>query len=136
MRPLVPLSAVKLPGRHLLSDVLAASAAGYVAGVSPAAMERAVRAFDGLAHTLEAVGEIGGVRFVNDSKATNVAAARASIECFERDVVVIMGGGSRAGTWPGCVRFSARARARSSPSARRARTCAPSSAARSTCRKP
>ncbi len=97
VQPLVPLSAVKLPGRHLLSDVLAASAAGYVAGVSPVAMERAVRAFDGLAHTLEAVGEIGGVRFVNDSKATNVAAARASIECFERDVVVIMGGRFKGG---------------------------------------
>ena len=97
VRPLLPLSAVKLPGRHLLSDVLAASAAGYVAGVAPAAMEQAVRAFDGLAHTLEPAGEIDGVRFVNDSKATNVAAARASIECFERDVVVILGGRLKGG---------------------------------------
>ncbi len=97
VRPLLPVSAVKLPGRHLLGNVLAASAAGYLAGVAPAAMERAVRRFDGLAHALESVGEIDGVRFVNDSKATNVAAARASIECFERDVVVIMGGRLKGG---------------------------------------
>lgn len=96
-RPLVPLSAVRLPGRHLLGDVLAAAAAGCVAGVSPRAMERAVRAFDGVEHALETVGRIGGVRFVNDSKATNVLAARASIESFERDVVVIMGGRFKGG---------------------------------------
>ena len=96
-RPLVPLSAVKLPGRHLLSDVLAATAAGWVAGVPAAAMERAVRTFEGLEHALEPAGRVRGVRFVNDSKATNVLAARAAIECFERDLVVIVGGRPKGG---------------------------------------
>ena len=96
-RPLLPLSAVRVPGRHLLSDVLAASAAACAAGVSSGAIERAVRAFGGSEHTLEAAGEVGGVRFVNDSKATNVLAARAAIECFERDVVVILGGRFKGG---------------------------------------
>jgi UDP-N-acetylmuramoylalanine--D-glutamate ligase len=96
-QPLMPLSAIRLPGRHLLSDVLAASAVGWVAGVSAASMEHAVRTFEGIEHALEAAGEIGGVRFVNDSKATNVMAARAAIECFERDVVVIMGGRFKGG---------------------------------------
>ena len=96
-RPLLPLSAVQVPGRHLLSDVLAASAAACAAGVSPGAIERAVRAYGGSEHTLEAAGEVGGVRFVNDSKATNVLAARAAIECFERDVVVILGGRLKGG---------------------------------------
>lgn len=96
-RPLMPLSAVRLPGQHLLSDVLAASAVGCVAGVSTAAMERAVGTFEGIEHALESAGEIDGIRFVNDSKATNVAAARAAIECFERDLVVIMGGRFKGG---------------------------------------
>ena len=95
--PLVPLSAVRLPGRHLLSDVLAASAAGRVAGVSSDAMTRAIQTFNGLEHILESVAEISGVRFVNDSKATNVEAARASIECFEQNLVVIMGGRFKGG---------------------------------------
>ena len=94
---LMPLSAVRLPGRHLLSDVLAASAAGCVAGVSSDAMCRAVESFDGLEHTLESIGEINGVRFVNDSKATNVMATRASIECFTEDLVVILGGRFKGG---------------------------------------
>lgn len=96
-RRLLPVSAVRLPGRHLLSDVLAASAAASAAGVSAAAIERAVRAFDGCEHTLEPAGEVGGVRFVNDSKATNVLAARAAIECHERGVVVILGGRFKGG---------------------------------------
>lgn len=96
-QPLMPLSAIRLPGRHLLSDVLAASAAGWAAGVSAASMEHAVRTFEGIEHALEAAGEIGGVRFVNDSKATNVMAARAAIECFDRDLVVIMGGRFKGG---------------------------------------
>ena len=74
--PLLPLAAVKLPGRHLLGDVLAAAAVGCLAGVPPAAMRRAVETFGGLEHALERVGDIDGVRFVNDSKATNIESAR------------------------------------------------------------
>ncbi len=96
-RPLVPLSAVRLTGRHLLSDVVAAAAVGTLAGVGPDAMTRAVQSFVGLEHTLEFVAEHDGVRFVNDSKATNVAAARAAIECYGRGLVVILGGRFKGG---------------------------------------
>ena len=84
----MPLSAVKLLGRHLLADVLAASAVASLAGVDAAAMTTAVEGFTGLEHALEPVGEIGGVRFVNDSKATNIEAARRAIESFGDGVVV------------------------------------------------
>src|SRR5262249_44368664 len=67
--PLFPVSSVKLSGRHLLSDVLAASAVASIAGVPPAAMAQAVATFAGLEHALERVAEVGGVTFVNDSKA-------------------------------------------------------------------
>ena len=73
--PLIPLSSIRLLGRHLLADVLAAAAVATLVGVDAAAMTRAVEGFAGLEHALEPVGEVGGVRFVNDSKATNIEAA-------------------------------------------------------------
>lgn len=96
-RALFPLSAVRLPGRHLLSDVLAAAAVGTVVGVSAEGMRSAVESFAGLEHTLEAVAEVDGVRFVNDSKATNIVSARAAMECFDGGLVVIMGGRFKGG---------------------------------------
>lgn len=98
-RPVLPIDAVRLPGRHLLADVLAATAVSLIAGVEPAAIERAVRSFDGLEHALERVAEIGGVTFVNDSKATNVIAARRAIESFAGGVVPIMGGRYKGGAF-------------------------------------
>jgi UDP-N-acetylmuramoylalanine--D-glutamate ligase len=93
---LFPTSAVALTGRHLLDNVVAAAAVGWIAGVSPAAMARALEGFAGLEHVMEPAGEIAGVRFVNDSKATNVAAASRSIESFDR-VVAIVGGVFKGG---------------------------------------
>ena len=94
---LVPLSAVKLLGRHLLADVLAAAAVASIAGVDPGAMTRAVENFTGLEHALEPVTEIDGVRFVNDSKATNIEAALRAIESFAPGLVVILGGRFKGG---------------------------------------
>jgi len=94
---LVPLDAVHLIGRHLVDDVLAAATVGVLAGVAPAAMTAAVDAFPGLEHAMELVAERGGVRFVNDSKATNVDAALRSIESFATGVVPIMGGRFKGG---------------------------------------
>ena len=107
--PLVPLTSVRLPGRHLLGDVLAATAVGCVAGVPPAAMRRAVEGFGGLPHALERVAEIRGVTFVNDSKATNIASARRAIESFTGGEVVIMGGRFKGGDF-GDLRDVVRAR--------------------------
>jgi len=95
--PLLPLASVHLPGRHLLSDVLAATAVGCLSNVPPASMQHAVENFRGLEHALESVATIGGVRFVNDSKATNIASARTSIESFDGGVVPIMGGRFKGG---------------------------------------
>jgi UDP-N-acetylmuramoylalanine--D-glutamate ligase len=94
---LVPVAAVELTGRHMLGNVLAASAAASLAGCPPVAMTRALAGFRGLPHVMEPVGAIGGVRFVNDSKATNVEAAGRSIESFESGVVAIIGGRFKGG---------------------------------------
>jgi UDP-N-acetylmuramoylalanine--D-glutamate ligase len=108
--PLFPVASVKLPGRHLLSDVLASSAVASVVGVEPAAMAQAVETFAGLEHALERVAEIGGVTFVNDSKATNIAAAGRAIESFDGKVVAIMGGRFKGGRFED-LRDEVRARA-------------------------
>jgi UDP-N-acetylmuramoylalanine--D-glutamate ligase len=94
---LIPLGSVELTGRHMLNNVLAAAAATHLAGVRPPAMVEALRGFQGLEHVMEPVGVVGGVRFVNDSKATNVEAALRSIEAFDRGVVVILGGRYKGG---------------------------------------
>jgi UDP-N-acetylmuramoylalanine--D-glutamate ligase len=94
---LFPLSAVELTGRHMLNNVLAAAAVTSIAGAGPDAMVAALRGFHGLEHVMEPAGEFEGVRFVNDSKATNVEAARRSIESFDRGVVAIVGGKFKGG---------------------------------------
>lgn len=94
---LVPVAAVELTGEHMMHDVLAAVSATSIAGAAPASMAKALRGFHGLEHVMEPAGHVRGVRFVNDSKATNVDAARRSIESFPRDVVVIVGGRFKGG---------------------------------------
>jgi len=95
--PIVPVSAVQVLGRHILSDVVAATAISRTAGASADAIAGAVRSFRGLPHAMELVATIDGVRYVNDSKATNVEAARRSIESVESDLVVVMGGRYKGG---------------------------------------
>jgi UDP-N-acetylmuramoylalanine--D-glutamate ligase len=94
---LVPLDAIHLLGPHLVNDVMAAATVGAIAGAAPAAMTAAVDGFRGLEHAMELVAERGGVRFVNDSKATNVESALRSIESFDRDLVPIIGGKFKGG---------------------------------------
>ncbi len=94
---LVPLSSIRLIGKHLVADVMAAATVAQIAGVPRDAMVRAVESFTGLEHALEPVATIKGVRFVNDSKATNVDAAKRAIESFDARLVVIMGGRFKGG---------------------------------------
>jgi UDP-N-acetylmuramoylalanine--D-glutamate ligase len=94
---LVPLDAIHLLGPHLVNDVMAAATVGAIAGAAPEAMTSAVDTFHGLEHAMELVADVNGVRFVNDSKATNVESALRSIESFDRDLVPIMGGRFKGG---------------------------------------
>jgi UDP-N-acetylmuramoylalanine--D-glutamate ligase len=95
--PLVPLDAIHLLGPHLVYDVMAAATIGAIAGVPATAMTNAVEHFRGQEHAMELAAEVDGVRFVNDSKATNVEAALRSIESFASGLVVIMGGRFKGG---------------------------------------
>jgi UDP-N-acetylmuramoylalanine--D-glutamate ligase len=108
---LVPLDAVHLLGPHLVDDVMAAVTVGTIAGAAPAAMTAAVESFEGLEHAMELVADVAGVRFVNDSKATNVESALRSIESFDAGLVAIMGGRFKGGDL-GILRAPLAARAR------------------------
>ena len=90
-------SDVQLPGEHLASDLLAAATAARLMGAPLDAIRRAVRSYTGVEHVLERVAEIRGVAFFNDSKATNVEAARKSLEAFSGPVLPIMGGRYKGG---------------------------------------
>lgn len=97
--PLVPLSSIRLTGRHLVADVMAAAAVARIVGVPSRAMTEAVETFTGLEHAMEPAGEIRGVRFVNDSKATAIAAVRQAIDNLDGPLVVILGGRFKGGRW-------------------------------------
>ncbi len=88
----IDLSRTALLGPHNRENIAAAALAALAAGGTLEGVQKAVDAFQGLAHRLEPVGTVRQVRFVNDSKATNVDAARRALECFGRPVVMIMGG--------------------------------------------
>jgi UDP-N-acetylmuramoylalanine--D-glutamate ligase len=88
---------VRLPGEHLAVDLLAAATAARLFGAPPEAIARAVRSFRGVEHVLEHVADVRGVAFFNDSKATNVDAAKKSLESFHTPLVVILGGKYKGG---------------------------------------
>ncbi len=84
-------------GAHNRENAAAATAAARAAGIGDAAIAEALRTFPGVPHRLEPVGEAGGVRFVNDSKATNVAAARRALAAYADEPVHLILGGSLKG---------------------------------------
>jgi UDP-N-acetylmuramoylalanine--D-glutamate ligase len=81
-----------IPGTHNRENAAAATAAARAAGVDDAAIAEALRTFPGVQHRLELVRELGGVRYVNDSKATNTAAARRGVAAYDAPLRVILGG--------------------------------------------
>ena len=95
--PILPVAEVKLIGRHLLADVVAATSIARLAGADAEAIRRAVSGFTGLEHALEPVAVLAGIHFVNDSKATNIESARRAIESFEGRLVPIIGGKFKGG---------------------------------------
>jgi UDP-N-acetylmuramoylalanine--D-glutamate ligase len=85
-------AAPQLPGRHNRANAAAATAAARAVGIPDDAIAAALREFRGVPHRLELVREREGVRWVNDSIATNTLAARAGVEAFDAPVRLILGG--------------------------------------------
>lgn len=86
------LADIPLAGAHNVENVLAAVSATRLAGAEPGAIAKGVRSFAGVEHRLEFVAEIAGVRFYNDSKATNVDATLKALDAFPGRILIILGG--------------------------------------------
>jgi UDP-N-acetylmuramoylalanine--D-glutamate ligase len=82
----------RIPGAHNRANAAAATAAARAADVGDDAIAEALRTFPGVPHRLELVRELHGVRYVNDSKATNTAAARRALAAYDHPVRLILGG--------------------------------------------
>jgi UDP-N-acetylmuramoylalanine--D-glutamate ligase len=90
--PLIALEEIRLRGAHNVENAMAAAAVTLARGIEPAAVRAALAGFAGVAHRLEEVGRVGGVLYVDDSKATNVASAVVGIRSFPGGVHAIVGG--------------------------------------------
>ncbi len=81
-----------LPGTHSLQNALAAAAAALHAGATPEGAAQAIREFKGVPHRMETVADINGIRYINNSMCTNVAAGIRSLEAMTRPTILLAGG--------------------------------------------
>ncbi|MGG6296782.1 UDP-N-acetylmuramoyl-L-alanine--D-glutamate ligase [Leptolyngbya sp. AN02str] len=95
--PIVPVGALKMVGTHNHQNLLMAVLAARLAGIEPRAIARAVEEFPGVAHRLELVQTWQGIRFINDSKATNYDAAQVGLASVEAPAILIAGGEAKEG---------------------------------------
>lgn len=95
---LVAASSLHIKGEHNASNALAAASAALAAGVAPEFVRRGLRTFKPLEHRLEPCGDIAGVTFFNDSKATNVDATLKALSAFAPGKAIFLLGGHDKGT--------------------------------------
>ncbi len=93
----MPASEIAMKGEHNLENVLGATCAAYLSGLSAGAARQAIQNFKGVEHRLERVAVYDGVTYYNDSKATNVESAKRALQAFSNPVVLIMGGQDKGG---------------------------------------
>jgi len=94
-KKIMSVAEIKLRGEHNLENILAASAAAVAAGVNLASIRKAIMAFSGVAHRLETVRELNGIKYINDSAATMPEAAISGIKSFSEPIVLIAGGSDK-----------------------------------------
>jgi UDP-N-acetylmuramoylalanine--D-glutamate ligase len=95
----IGLAGFRLPGRCNVSNAMAASAAALAMFVDEAVIERALGAFTGLPHRIELVRELDGIKWIDDSKGTNVGAVVEALEAVAAPVILIAGGLDKGGDY-------------------------------------
>ncbi|MBP5273284.1 MAG: UDP-N-acetylmuramoyl-L-alanine--D-glutamate ligase [Clostridia bacterium] len=90
--PVLPLSAIRLPGKHNLQNVMIAVSVAKVLGIGNDVIEEVVSNFTGVEHRIEFVRELDGVRYYNDSKGTNTDATVTALKAFDKGVILLLGG--------------------------------------------
>ena len=93
--PVCPADELKIPGEHNLQNALAATAMAMSAGVPAPVLRHTFRTFEGVEHRIEFVCEIDGVRFINDSKGTNVDSTLRAVRAMTAPTVLILGGSDK-----------------------------------------
>ena len=101
---------IPLPGRHNIQNILAAIAVGQIFGISPNLMHSAISNFSPaehppLEHAFQLVKTINGIQFINDSKATNVAAVKAALESLSDPILLIMGGYDKGNNYQPLIEY-------------------------------
>ena len=88
----LPLTSVRLPGKHNLQNVMIAVSVAKVLGISNETIQEVVEGFTGVEHRIEFVRELDGVRYYNDSKGTNTDATVTALKAFDKGVILLLGG--------------------------------------------
>jgi UDP-N-acetylmuramoylalanine--D-glutamate ligase len=91
-QPLIEVERIGLPGAHNVQNAAAAAAVCLARGIDAETVAEGLRTFQGVMHRLERIAELDGVRWVNDSKATNVASTIVALRAFPSGVHLIAGG--------------------------------------------
>jgi UDP-N-acetylmuramoylalanine--D-glutamate ligase len=99
VRERYPLDRLRIRGAHNLENLMAAIAASRACGCPRAPLQEVIETFEGLEHRLEWVRDLGGVKFFNDSKGTNVGSVVKSLISFEEPVLLIAGGRDKEGDY-------------------------------------
>ncbi len=97
--PVIKISEVPIKGVHNLENVACAVLVADLMGVSREDIRQGILSFAGLCHRFEKVSDIGGVEFIDDSKATNIDATRRALESIDKKVVLIAGGRDKGGDY-------------------------------------
>jgi UDP-N-acetylmuramoylalanine--D-glutamate ligase len=107
----LPTGTMKIRGIHNIYNTMAATMAAMAAGVKPESIARTVAGFEGIEHRLESVGEVNGVEYINDSKATNVDSVWYALESMTRPVVWIAGGTDKGNDYEALLPFAPKIKA-------------------------
>jgi UDP-N-acetylmuramoylalanine--D-glutamate ligase len=102
---------MKIRGIHNIYNSMAASLAALAAGAKPQSIAKTIESFEGVEHRLQSLGEIGGIEWINDSKATNVDAVWYALESMTRPVVWIAGGTDKGNDYEPLYPFTPKIRA-------------------------
>lgn len=97
---------MQIPGLHNAYNAMASALAGLAAGVDPVSIRRSIYDFSAVEHRLEPAGEIDGVQYINDSKATNVDSTWYALESMKRPVVWIAGGTDKGNDYKPLMQFA------------------------------
>ncbi|BAQ61993.1 UDP-N-acetylmuramoylalanine--D-glutamate ligase [Geminocystis sp. NIES-3708] len=94
---IAPISLFKMVGKHNLQNLLMATAAAKLAGVTKSSIVETISSFTGVSHRLELITTINGIDYINDSKATNYDAAEVGLDSVKSPVILIAGGEAKEG---------------------------------------